>query len=163
MINVDCCVANWIKFNGKIVFECIDDGILILDWGDYNSVYYNSFTIIKWVKQNEELYPKLKEGMVIEIADKQDPLWYVRRIKGDLIATNDKEWFDLNYYNDNLMDKKFPRFNIVRIYESNSYILNKLFSKENLVLIWERKEEVEEMTLEEICKALGKKIKIKED
>ena len=162
-IDIDCCVKNWIKIidNGladevTVVFECIENNALV--WGISSSKYYDNFIIIKWVA-----YPELKEGMIIEIADKQDPLWYVRRVNGVLIATNDEQWFDLDYYDDNLMDKKFPNFNIVRIYESNSYTLNNLFSKENLVLIWERKEEVEEMTLEEICKALGKKIKIKED
>lgn len=29
----------WIKFNGEVVFECIDDNIL--DWGSSNSVYYD--------------------------------------------------------------------------------------------------------------------------
>lgn len=106
---------------------------------------------------------KLKEGMIIEIDDKQDPFWYIRKVKGELIATNDKEWFYLKCYNDKLMNEMIPSLNIVKVYESNSYTLNNLFSKENLVLIWERKEKVEEMTLEEICKALGKKIKIKED
>ena len=163
IINVDFCVAIWIKFslNGKVVFECTDGNIL--DWGYSNSVYYNNFTIVKWVKQNKELYPELKEGMIVEIADESDPFWYIRKVKEELIATNDNEWFDLKSYDNNLMDKTLPKFNIVKIYKSNSHTLNNLFSKENLVLIWERKEEAEEMTLDEICKALGKKIKIKED
>lgn len=165
ILNVDCCVANWIKFNGEIVFECIDDDILILDWGCSNAVYYDNFTIIKWVKQNEELYPKLKEGMVIEIADKLSPFWYIRKVSGELVATNGGKWFKLKNYNNDLTDKKLPEFDVVKIYESNSPTLKDLFNEENLVLIWERtkEEEVEEMTIEDICKALGKKIKIKED
>lgn len=170
--NVNYCVEIWISINEKnhnkiVVFDCIDDTIsnggYILDWGSSNSVYYDNFTIVKWEKQNEEFYPKLKEGMIIEIGDKQEPLWYIRRVKEELIATNNKGWFDLKSYDNNLMDKTLPKFNIVKIYKSNSHTLNNLFSKENLVLIWERKEEAEEMTLDEICKALGKKIKIKED
>lgn len=166
IINVNYCV-NKRSRNNDVVFDCAKDELsnsgYILDWGYLNSVYYNNFTIVKWVKQNEELYPELKEGMIIEIADKSDPFWYIRKVSGELIATNENTWFKLDTYNNDLTNKWLPELNIVKIYESGSHTLEGLFNKENLVLIWERKEEIEEMTLEEICKALGKKIKIKED
>ena len=49
----------------------------------------------------------------------------------------------------------------------NTYIVKKgdmgtLFADSNLELIWER-DTAEEMTLKEVCEALGKKSKIKED
>ena len=164
IVNAEDYVEKWIRLvntgfvnNGEtIVFHYFDNDFL--DWGVSSSEYYNNFTIVKWV-----VYPKLEEGMIIEVADEQDPFWYIRKVKEELIATNNKEWFYLKYYDDNLMNKVCSSLNIMKIYKSNSFTLNGLFSKENLVLIWERKEEVEEMTLEEICKALGKKIKIKED
>lgn len=47
---------------------------------------------------------------------------------------------------------------IVKVYQP---ISNKDYGKYKIMeLIWERKEPVEEMTMEEICKALGKTVKI---
>lgn len=74
---------------------------------------------------------------------------------------------ELHYYNS---ATRFPVSNldIIAIYKMSCNTLGYLFDddedyfKEQAKLIWER-EEIEFMTLEQVCKELGKKIKIKED
>ena len=68
----------------------------------------------------------------------------------------------MSEYRDDLKKKdiKDSEFDIVRVYGFGLYEFD--ISTDNRPLLWERKEEpqTEEMTLSEVCKALGKNIKI---
>ena len=66
------------------------------------------------------------------------------------------------YYLKNLEDLQLKELDIMEIYDTDSVNMENLFADDDLRLIWER-EPAEEMTLKEVCEALGKKIKIKED
>lgn len=137
---------------------------------NYNSLMYcselyyelNGFTIIEW---NE--FPNLKEGMVIKTRDGQK--FYIRNHwQYGLIASGEKTWIKCNaydnelYYLKNLEDLQLKELDIMEIYDTDSVNMENLFADDDLRLIWER-EPAEEMTLKEVCEALGKKIKIKED
>ena len=65
-----------------------------------------------------------------------------------------------DYGNDLIKSKDDYELDIMQVYGLAR--LNNAISVENRPLLWERKEEpqVEEMTLSEVCKALGKNIKI---
>lgn len=137
---------------------------------NYNSLMYcfelyyelNGFTIIEW---NE--FPNLKEGMVIKTRNGQK--FYIRNHwRYGLIASGEKTWITCNgydnelYYFKNLGDQELKELDIMEIYDTDAVNMENLFADSGLELIWER-EPAEEMTLKEVCEALGKKIKIKED
>lgn len=133
---------------------------------NYNSLMYcselyyelNGFTIIEW---NE--FPNLKEGMVIKTRNGQK--FYIRNhCQYGLIASGEKTWIKCNAYDNelNLEDQELKEFDIMEIYDTDAVTIETLFEDSDLKLIWER-EPAEEMTLKEVCEALGKKIKIKED
>lgn len=124
-----------------------------------SELYYrlNGFTIVEW---NE--FPNLKEGMVIKTRNGQK--YYIRNhCKYGLIASGEKTWIQCSDYDNELQLEHYGRkqFDIMEIYDSNAVTMGALFADSDLKLIWER--EPEEMTLKEVCEALGKKIKIKED
>ena len=129
-----------------------------------SELYYelNGFTIIEWNK-----IPNLKEGMVIKTRNGQK--FYIRNhCQYGLIASSEKTWINCNvydnelYYLKNLEDQELKEFDIMEIYNTDAVTMETLFADSDLTLIWER-EPAEEMTLKEVCEALGKKIKIKED
>lgn len=74
---------------------------------------------------------------------------------------------ELRYYNPTT-GFPVPNHDIIAIYKMSCNTLGYLFDddeeefQEQAKVIWER-EEIEFMTLEQVCKELGKKIKIKED
>ena len=65
-------------------------------------------------------------------------------------------------FTEDLRELDCPEDTIDVIYISNACELSDLFDDDYLTCIWERKAKPEpvEMTIEEICKALGKEIKI---
>ena len=95
----------------------------------------------------------LKDGMVVEYDDGRR-----RLVLGDRFIGNNGNAF-MHEFNEDL---KFNHSYIVinKIYESTAWYLNDIFKDDCLTLIWERKPEPVEMTLAEVCKALGKEIKI---
>lgn len=103
----------------------------------------------------------LKDGMVVEIRAGDRFV-----VMGDKLPGLD-EFMRLNEYTDDLLTAgrrtaTYANFDIVKIYQSHSNILSEWFDDEWLTLIWERKEEPKyaEMTVEEIEKKLGYKIKV---
>lgn len=115
-------------------------------------------TIFEWKISS---CPKLKEGMIVET--RNGDKYLLRTVNEELVGSSFKGWIELTY-DENLCENKYNNkdFDVMKIYKSCLYLLDDVFNEAYLSLIWER-EEVEEMTLEEICNALGKKIKIKED
>ena len=114
------------------------------------------------------LAPELKDGMVVE---NRDGNFYLIRtnFNGNKILSGNVAWNLLSNFDEDLKNKVDSSLDIVKVYLPNGgcgNVLNVVFNKDYLTCIWERKEEDEvvEMTLSQVCKELGKNIKIiKED
>lgn len=110
----------------------------------------------------------LKTGMLVECRNGE-----VRLVLGaTLLAAKTGGGISLDYINEDLTRKNGNKHDIVKVYSEPVQAgglcadltwwvgsnFEKLLDKSNL--LWECKEQVEEMTLEEVCKLLGKDIKI---
>lgn len=140
----------------------------IFDFSDiYNKLRYT-------LGEPKSCYPidLIEDGMVVETANLQRYLVLTK--DGRRILANYYTWLsldnydkDLKYYN-SMNNLPIPRNNINIIYKVNRNVLNYLFDddeddfKKLTKVVWER-EDIEFMTLEQVCKELGKKIKIKEN
>jgi hypothetical protein len=115
--------------------------------------------IIKWsdyMKRKNFTKADFESGMVVECRNGERFL--VLRDK----LLDGAHWKNINNYTTEM--KKYVKGthsdDIMKVYDTIGVTnLHNIFSDENLILIWER-QEVEEMTLEEVCKLLGKEIKI---
>lgn len=104
----------------------------------------------------------LKDGMVIEYRNGSREVVFGTRT---LSITG---WNSLSEVNDDLIEIKYkdPAYDIVKVYEiakkETVCGLKNIFEDRNLTLLWERKEEPDykEMTVEEIEKELGYKVKV---
>lgn len=144
------------------------NNLSIFDFSDiYNKLRYT-------LGESKSCYPidLIEDGMIVETANLQRYLVLTK--DGQRILVNYYNWLpldnydkDLQYY-DSMNNLPIPRDNINIIYRVNYNALNYLFDddeddfKKQAKVIWER-EDIEFMTLEQVCKALGKKIKIKEN
>lgn len=99
----------------------------------------------------------LEDGMVIEYYDGDRAMVIGDKLMGD------KKWSSLNNFTDTLTHISLKVLTINKVYKSTAVVLNDYFKKERLTLIWERKKEepIKEMTVAEIEKELGYKVKIK--
>lgn len=100
----------------------------------------------------------LKDGMVVECSDGSRGMYLNNRFTGL------KHFTSICTYTDTL-ECKYEGKTINKVYTSHSFYLNSYFEDRNLTLIWERPKEepVKEMTIEEIEKELGYKVKIISD
>lgn len=107
----------------------------------------------------ENIKSLLKDGMVVELRNGCKCIV----IDDKIMNINSHDYLD--YYDDNLISKlNLTHLDIMKIYKlidaSNlRCVLGEGSGHYNLKIVWEREEPVE-MTLEEVCKALGKDIKI---
>lgn len=126
------------------VYRARLNGYDILEWSDFS----NQFT------KND-----LRDGMIVEYVNGD-----LRVVLGNRLVGQDGH-NTLDLYDDDLTILTAHGCNIVRVYKGNPRFISELFNKEYLTLIWERKEKPKpiEMTLEEICKELGREIKIVKD
>ena len=104
----------------------------------------------------------LKSGMVVEYSDKT----FGRRLVVDNFLVGEDGYLELEEYNEDLtLEDEYATLDIVSVYKVKyAEKINKLFDKNNLELIWERKE-TKEMTVEEMQQKLedltGDKIEVK--
>lgn len=98
----------------------------------------------------------LKDGMVVENREGT-----VLLLVGDTLM-NEKQYAGFTNIKDDLTHKMFRELDIVKVYTTKGNTLSTVLNISNLTLIWERKEEpkYKEMTVEEIEKKLGYKIKV---
>lgn len=115
--------------------------------------------IIKWsdyMKRKNFTKADFESGMVVEC--RSGERFLVLRDK----LLNGTHWRAIENYTSELkecVNGTYP-YDIMKIYDTIGVTnLHNAFSDDNLILIWER-QEVEEMTLAEVCKLLGKEIKI---
>ena len=96
----------------------------------------------------------LKDGMAVEYRSGDRRLFIC-----DTFISNDN-YNPLENYDDSLLSKGCSDFDIMNVYKIKQISsLDCIFRIGNLELLWEHKE-VKEMTLEEIEKELGYKIKV---
>lgn len=119
-----------------------------------------------WENELELIKPKnftksdLKDGMVVEYRNGK------REVVIGSRTMDTSGFISLSDVNDDLIEtaNNWPRYDIMKVYEvSNKNGLCKLtdiFKPEHLTLIWERESEYKEMTVAEIEKKLGYKVKI---
>ena len=110
----------------------------------------------------------LKTGMVVETRNGEKYLVMLNTDYKDMELINFKGgYLPLYYYNSELIfaEQPFREFDIVKAYLVENSIRWLLSNKERMEfkLIWERKEEVKEMTVKEIEKELGYTVKIVRD
>lgn len=98
----------------------------------------------------------LKDGMVVEYCNGQRRVVLNNRVMASDISRS------LDNHNEDLIDKYNDDYTIDKVYHSSAHTLNEYFKDNCLTLIWERPKEepVKEMTVEEIEKELGYKVKI---
>ena len=135
--------------------------------GTYSSVYYaskNNYTILEW-SQFDQCAPftksQLVDGDVVMYATGV-PAIYVSHF--NCFTTGCSENIHLNEYTDDLRNKRNESYSIKAVRRPQNYTECRLDifkeGKEKGILIYSATEEVEEMTMEEVCAALGKNIKI---
>ena len=112
------------------------------------------YTILEWSNFTTEFTKAdLKDGMVVEFKNGQK-----RLVLGDkLIGSNAYTY--VSNFKENLVSDIY-NLTINKVYKPTAQFLRDIFEDNYLTLIWERKEEPVEMTLAEVCEALGKEIKI---
>ena len=82
----------------------------------------------------------LKNGMVVETRNKTRFL-----VNGDILVGKWNDWDELENYEDDLtvFGEKDDECDIVKAHTTNSYYIEHMFDDDNLILIWERKDEME--------------------
>lgn len=123
---------------------------------------------LKEEKKMENVKSLLKSGDIVVLGSGEKAkvfLDYESNYYGKgILAYTDKDSFMLlSSYDDNLLiSSENEYYTINKIYhpKSDCYLMSK--NLKNYDLIWERKE-VKEMTMKEICKALGYDVKIKKE
>ena len=132
--------------------------------GLYNTIdHYKriGYTILEWSDFTTEFTKAdLQNGMIVEYANG----WKRMVLNGNLLGIKNGH-SPLTNFLDDLKCKWDQDLNINKVYTCKTIDLTGLleaFDEHNLTLIWERKEEPKpvEMTIEEVCKTLGKEIKI---
>lgn len=108
--------------------------------------------IIPGTEDKEMTKAELKDGMICELRNGSLYIWLngmPRSFSGHLTGIG----MDLKN------EDGYKEFDIINVYKTNGKTLNKMLDRENLTLIWERKEP-KEMTLADIERELGYPVKI---
>ena len=129
-------------------------------YGSYNYYKKHNWTILEWSDYMEEKKTNkdiLKPYDIITVRDQTKYMYMPNDIED--VFVNSEGWLAADKYNDDLKGNYLKEFDIMEIarptppqFRQNAWDMAKV--------IWTRPEEVEEMTLEEVCAALGKNVKI---
>ena len=146
--------THWEDADEKIYYECDCEYIYYAHYGNFDWKS-NGVTVVEYKEDNKM---ELKEGMIIEC--RNGYRYLVKEQRGKLIGSNFNGWIKLSY-DEELNENEYfdEEYDIMKIYESNAYVLEDLFDNNYLTCVWERKEP-KKMTLEEISKALGYEVEI---
>lgn len=146
------------KFNGETheIVELNQNGNYRLDI-DIEERYYWVWNdaMVEFVEKG---FTKadLKPGMVVEMRDGN------RFLLIDNTLIGSKEWDTMNSFADDLINKLHHDCDICKVYHPKGRYVEQLLDDKYLTLIWER-EEAKEMTVAEIEKQLGYKVKVISD
>ena len=146
--------THWEDADEKIYYECDCEYIYYAHYGNFDWKS-NGVTVVEYKEDNKM---ELKEGMIIEC--RNGYRYLLKEQRGKLIGSNFNGWIKLSY-DEELNENEYfdEEYDIMKIYESNAYVLEDLFDNNYLTCVWERKEP-KKMTLEEISKALGYEVEI---
>ena len=146
-------VTHWDAYKDETCY-CFNDGFL----DTLSCCWHKGYTILEWSDFTRKFTKAdLKNGMIVETANE-----YRYLVLEDNFI-NENGFMVISDYNDDLTINSEPyKWNINKIYKSLAYNTNCIFKDDYLTLIWVRKEKPKpiEMTLEEVCEALGREIKI---
>lgn len=104
----------------------------------------------------------IKSGYVVELRDgsRLMAIRYNQELFNKIIIDEDGEWSHFDQFNNELTSKISSKYDIMKVYGLSQYPYQALnISPRYRPLLWERKEPIE-MTMDEVCKALGKQVKI---
>lgn len=69
--------------------------------------------------------------------------------------------YNLDIFTDNLLNLKCDECSVAKVYELNEpRSFYGSFNNDSLILVWEREQEVKELSVEQISKLLGYKVKV---
>lgn len=143
--------------HGKHTVYFFNDG----SYGSTEMCYNYGYKILEWSDFTTHEFGKsaLKTGDIILCRNEE--VGIVNRELEIIVIKND--WLDLNMFLEDLSHVQMSAWNIVAVRRPTErhHCQFSAFEKEYGELVYERKGP-EEMTLEEVCKALGKEIKIVE-
>ena len=125
-------------------------------WESFKSINLELITAEKSMKKSD-----LKSGMVLEFSNGERAVVLLGTKQGDIYSGD--TWGQLHTYSDDLIPTHSYYDPIVRILQpsnNRAFSYGKDVSLEDSTILWEYKEPVEELTLAEICKQLGKKVKV---
>ena len=146
--------THWEDADEKIYYECDCEYIYYTHYGNF---YWksNGITVVEYKEDNKM---ELKEGMIIEC--RNGNMYLLKEQRGKLIGSNFNGWIKLSY-DEELNENEYfdEEYDIMKIYESNAYVLEDLFNNNYLTCIWERKEP-KKMTLAQISEALGYEVEV---
>lgn len=119
---------------------------------------------------------ELKTGMIVETREGKEYVVFIDVCKtryvsenyngNDSVLVNNNIWLSLDDYEDNMLHSgKNNSFDIIKVYIPNHpySFIDTSYEKSQRNLIWKRIEEAKEMTMEELEKHFGCKIKIVKD
>lgn len=151
----DVYVVNTINPN-RPFFKCkLDTHYGVKDYPGCNYVWFEDE--LELVEEKEKPFTKadLRDGMVVEYKDGNR-----RLVVGDAFIGRNSYTLIAEFTDDLKCHNGFPMMEIVKVYTSSHKGFDKIFKDLYLTLIWERKDEAKEMTVAEIEKQLGYKVKI---
>lgn len=125
----------------------------------YACCIFNNITILEWDNYMNKEFTKsdLKDGMVVEL---RNGIKYIKI--GEKLLRN-KNSISFRNYTKDMQNLLLEKLDIVCIYKIDSLktcFISDIFNKENLIPIWRKEEKVIEVTMEELEKRYGCKVKI---
>lgn len=145
--------TNWKWYKENTYYRC--DSYLRLNYGNMNIDFKAELPVVEYKEDNKM---ELKEGMIIEC--RNGNRYLLRKVDDVLIGSNFDGWIKATY-DENLCESYYhdETFDIMKIYKSKVYVLEKLFNNNYLICIWERKV-LKKMTLAQISEALGYEVEV---
>ena len=147
--------------NNKLIYY---SGINLYIGEKYKILYWSDYMKKKTFTKSD-----LQTGMNVEMRDGDRYLVLLNACKGIcgrnnytnlLISAKDKSQKNLDSYKEDLTAAVTSDYDIVKIYKPKYFFqMQTLNEIEECDIIWQRDEPIE-MTLDEVCEALGKNIKI---
>ena len=129
-------------------------------YGRYDYFKKHDYTILEWsdyMREKKTIKDILQPYDIVTLRNHTKYMYMPNDIED--IFVNSRDWLLLQEYDDDLKINYLKEFDIMEIARPTPYQFRQ--TAWNMAeVIWTRPEEVEEMTLEEVCAAFGKEIKI---
>lgn len=158
--------ARFVRFNPDMEFYCgkifmvkeiVEEGCYRLDLGKLEDEWIFADSMLEPV---ENIKVELRTGMVVEFKNKERAVV----LGSEAFGYDDHTYANLSRYMNDLhyVEGAEDEIDIEKIFriDMDCGNLNNLLEDQNLTLLWERKCEEKEMTLDEIEKLVGCKVKI---